>query len=803
MARPAESTSKLPVAGDGHAHLEQIVAQTSAAVFIKDLEGRLLFANPAFEEITGLPVDAIIGRLDKDVFGALADQLRLNDRRVVEEKRTLDFEEVIDTPHGSRTYLSHKFALHDDVGRPYAVCGIATDITDRKRVEEALRAAALAVSATEDEGVLGELVRSLAAILRVDVAMIAVYVPDDPSRMRTLAVRLDGKPLRNFEYALEGSPCRHVVGRRFRFVGSGVLPEFPRGTLFSAKGMDSYAALPLVDSSGKPLGLIATMDRRPMRDAALAEAMLKIFAVRAASEIERMATEDVLRASEASYRAIFEASEDAIFVHDWDSGAFVDANPKACRTYGYTVDEFRRLSLDDISAGVPPYTAADAAQWIDRAKAGEAVMFEWHRRNRDGTLHWDEVYLKAAEIAGTPRLLAFTREITARKLAEAQLRQAQRMEAIGHLTGGIAHDFNNLLTSIMGYVALAAERVDDADPKVVTYLAQASASCRRARDLIQQMLTFSRGGRGDPRIVALAPLVQDSIKMLRASLPATIAFDVHLEDDVPPVMLDPVQLDQVLMNLAINARDAMRSSGEIRITLRRAHVDSVCTSCRTTVSGRMVELAVSDSGPGIAPNVLERMFEPFFTTKEVGKGSGMGLSTVHGIVHRHQGHIVVVTKEAAGASFRILLPALAGEATGIENATLPADERIPQARLHGRVAIIDDEAPVAAFMHELLLHWGVEATTFADARSALDALRAGRAFDVIVSDHSMPVMTGLDFARAVRALGSSVPILLYTGFGEAIGASEIGNAGVRAVLRKPIDPSALLRALQAALSPQS
>jgi PAS domain S-box-containing protein len=315
---------------DAQAQLQQIADHTSAAIFVKDLEGRFLFVNREFEHLKGTPVAAIVGRLDREIFSAAAPELRRNDRRVVEERRAIEFEETIETAQGPRTYLSHKFPLLDAAGQAYAVCGIATDITDRKRSEDALRAAALAVSSAEGAGVFGELVRYLATILRVDVAMIAVYVEGDMARMRTLAAYLDGKLRANFEYVLADSPCRHVVGRAFRFVGAGVNPEFPPGTVFAAKGMDSYAAWPLNDSGGQPLGLIAAMDRRPMRDAALAEAMLKIFAVRAVAEIERTRSEAATRASDASYRAIFEASEDAIFVHDWDTGAFVDANPKAC-----------------------------------------------------------------------------------------------------------------------------------------------------------------------------------------------------------------------------------------------------------------------------------------------------------------------------------------------------------------------------------------------------------------------------------------------------------------------------------------
>ncbi len=921
------SASASPAALDAQSQLQQIVDHTSAAVFVKDLEGRYLFVNREFGRLKGVPIEAIVGRRDQDMFPAAAGAFRRNDQRVIEERRELEFEETVETAQGTRIYLSHRFPLVDVAGRAYAVCGIATDITERKRSEEALRAAALAVSSAEGEGIFGELVRYLSEILGVDVAMIAVYADRERTRMRTLAARLDGKALATFEYALEGSPCRQVVGRAFRFVGQGVHPEFPPGTLFSAKGMDSYAALPLNDSAGEPLGLIATMDRRPMRDRATAEAMLKIFAARATAEVERLRALAALRDSEASYRAIFDASEDPIFVHDWDTGAMLDVSPRAQEVYGYTVEELRRLRIADVSSNERPYTEVEARKWLEQAKSGRPVRFEWRARHRDGHLMWHEVRLKPATIAGQRRILAFIRDITAsregedalrvseeqyraifnasadalvlwnsrlqrvdvnpayermygysrdevlegvrardlpeqyrkrqeeivartlqgercqeeletfrrtgerfpievrtipiqhrgephvlamirdlterrqierdRERLEAQLRQAQKMEAIGHLTGGIAHDFNNLLTSIMGYVTLAAERSSGADAKVATYLEQADLSCKRARDLIQQMLTFSRGRRGEPRPLALAPLVRESAKLLRSSFPATIDLRTELDEDAPLALMDPIQLEQVLMNLAINARDAIRSIGEIRIAVRcSGPTKGDCASCRGNVEGEFVELTVADNGSGIPAEVQERMFEPFFTTKEVGHGSGMGLSTVHGIVHEHGGHIVVESGAGRGAVFRVLLPALQSrECAGAQPLPAARDRALPRAALTGRVAVVDDELSVGRFMQDLLTQWGLEVALFENAGKALDALGAGDEFDLVITDQTMPGMTGIELARAARALRPGLQVILYTGYGEGVAPAEIEASGIAGLAGKPIEPSELLALL--------
>src|SRR5262245_41385555 len=392
--------------------LQQILDNTTTVrVFAKDLDGRYLFVNRAFEQHAGRPRSEIVGRTMAEIAPpGIVEGLRANDRRVIESGRALEAEEANVIRGEPRTMLANKFPLIGPDGRPYAVCGISIDITERKRFAEALHRAALAVSSAGGPQVFEGLARALAEALDVDAVMIAVFTGEDRARMRTLATWLDGRSLRSFEYDLAKTPCAGVVGREFRFVGQGVQPEFAPGTMFQSLGFDSYAAYALNDAAGNQLGLIAALDRGPMTNRELAEALLKIFAARAAAELERARAEEALRHSEASYRSIFEASEDPIFVHDWDTGRILDVSPKAAEVYGYSREEMRRLSLGEVSANEPGYTAAEALRHIQQAKVrATPVRFEWHARHRDGRLMWHEVTLKRATIAGEPRILAFTR----------------------------------------------------------------------------------------------------------------------------------------------------------------------------------------------------------------------------------------------------------------------------------------------------------------------------------------------------------------------------------------------------------
>jgi len=662
---------------DSETRLQQVLDNTSAIVFAKDGAGRYLFVNRGFEKLVDRPSTAILGLTDEEMFApGLATRFRYNDLRVLHEKRAIEFEEAGEFGGVNRTFLSSKFPLLDSSGEVYAVCGIATDITERKRFEEALKSAALAVSESEGVTLYRSLVRYLATTLGLDGAFIATCDPEDPSRLRMLAFHLDGMTMENFDYAKAGTPCETVVGQGFRCYASGLIERFPLDEDFRRLGFESYAGHPLADESGRSLGLISVVCRRPLTDAAFVESVLRIFAVRVNAELERVAAEE------------------------------------------------RRLGL------------------------------------------------------------------------ESQLRQAQKMEAIGQLTGGIAHDFNNLLTGIMGYVTLASDREAAMnDPRLAGYLAQAQRSCERARDLIQQMLMFSRGQRGSPQRLALGPLVEQVLESLRPTIPASLRLASEVASDLPPVRADPLQVEQVLLNLCLNARDAVDGAGTIRVGARSVVADGlVCTGCRAGAEGACVELWVEDDGQGIAPGVLERVFEPFFSTKETGKGTGMGLAMVHGIVHEHGGHVVVETESGRGSRFRVLWPALHEDAARAADGPPRGTARFrgPRPGLRGSVLVVDDEVTVGEFMRELLGTWGLEATFVANPQAALDLVSSRRKpFDLVITDQVMPHMSGLQLARALHATHPDVPVVLYTGYGEGVGPADLEPAGVRAVLSKPVDPARL------------
>jgi PAS domain S-box-containing protein len=428
---------------------------------------------------------------------------------------------------------------------------------------------------------------------------------------------------------------------------------------------------------------------------------------------------------------------------------------------------------------------------------------EYRIRHPNGDWHWLLARGRCLFGAdGKPRrFVGSAMDITVQKQAqidneqlETQLRQSQKMEAIGTLAGGIAHDFNNVLGAILGYGELAVQHAAN-DTTLRRYLDNVMHAAERAKLLVERILGFSRSGLGDRRQVNVQAVVEETLELLEASLPG-IRIERQLASGTAAIMGDPTYLHQVTMNLCTNAVQAMDEGGVLRVILERVAVHEARSLSRGTLTpGDYVRLTVADNGCGIQPAILERIFDPFFTTKKVGDGTGLGLSVVHGIVADLGGGIDVTSAPGAGTRFDIWLPA-AGEATA---APREAAEQLPLGR--GEIVlIVDDERSLVALVEEIVAKLGYEPVGFTSSRLALDAFRAEpERFDAVLTDESMPDLTGTDFVHLIRSLRPEIPIVMMSGHGDERLLRRARDAGVDDLLRKPLHGRDIAEALARSL----
>ncbi|MFQ5469158.1 MAG: response regulator [Gammaproteobacteria bacterium] len=380
-----------------------------------------------------------------------------------------------------------------------------------------------------------------------------------------------------------------------------------------------------------------------------------------------------------------------------------------------------------------------------------------------------------------------------RKRIELQLRQVQKIEAIGRLTGGIAHDFNNVLASVLGYTELALEKYgSDSDEKLSIYLNEIYQSGRRAQVMVDKMLTFCRQGDDSPLpFIDVSEVVSDIISIMKPILPSRIELTVSVEGRLPKILANPVELEQVIMNLCINARDAVEGEGRIGISVASRHnVHRQCSSCGQMISGEYVEICVEDDGEGIPQATAGRLFDPYFTTKEVGKGSGMGLSVVHGIVHDTNGHIVL-DSEREGARFLLYFPAH----HDLPDNHLEEDETISgfQSGSGEHVLVVDDEPSLARFLSDLLQSNHYRVTVENDSLQALNAfVENPDAYDLVVTDQTMPGLSGDEMIKKMFELRPDLPVILCTGFSETIDEDKAYKMGISGFFMKPVPSHELL-----------
>jgi PAS domain S-box-containing protein len=531
------------------------------------------------------------------------------------------------------------------------------------------------------------------------------------------------------------------------------------------------------------------------------------------------ARQRALLKSEVRYREIFDATLDAILVHEAESGRILDANRVAEQMYHRTRAELMSSTVHDLSAGEPPWTEVDARTWIRRALADGPQAFEWRARRRDGELFWVEVRLAATTLEGEGRVLATVRDITSRKAAEEERRElqasllhAQKQESVGRLAGGVAHDINNMLSVILGEVELLQAELPPGHPAHES-AGEIRRAGERSRDITRQLLAFSRKQVARPRSVDLDAAVTETRQTLARLVGEEYRLDFTPGANGWMVHVDPVQLDQVLVNLVVNARDAMPGGGTIRIATTRVVLEAAaCRGRPGRRPGQFVLLSVADQGIGMDEETMAHAFEPFFTRKAVGAGTGLGLATVYGIATQNGGFVDVASQPGRGAIFDVCLPRAQaeddqrGRMESEADASAPVDATrggvsAPVERPSPTVLVVEDEDMVRRTAVRMLESLGYAVLVAATPAEALAIARSpGGRIDLLLSDVVMPDMKGPELARQLSALRPGLPVLFMSGYTANVALTHGVPEGGGGLLSKPFTRSDLAARVAEALA---
>jgi PAS domain S-box-containing protein len=669
-------------------------------------------------------------------------------------------------PDGEYRWIKiHGLCIRDAAGRPYRMAGSISDIDVRRRTEEALRA-----SEEQYKAVYNSTTDAL--ILRDAQGRIVDVNPAFLEMNALTREQVLSEPLRIFAPD-DKQPMVRDLHRRAR------------------AGETVHYELEVVRKQGErahlDVRIVPLLYRGEMHSLSLARDITA-----------QKRVEDELKASEEQYRSIFNAAADAFVLRDANARV-VDVNPAFLQISGFTREEV----VDDkrwIFAA--PEIGELAGEMHRRVIAGESVQFEIQARRKDGQPIDVEMRAVPIRYRGQPHALGMARDITAQKRAaaerarlEGQLLQAKKLEAIGTLAGGIAHDFNNILAAILGYGDLA-QRSASATPgsPLRRHIDAVVAAGMRAKSLVERILAFSRSGVGERVAVHVQSIVSEALDLLAPSLPKHVRLERELTAGDATVMGDAAQIHQVVMNLCANAVQAMKAKGSLTVGLDVVERGEGVAATSRLAAGRYLRLRVSDTGSGIAPGVLERIFDPFFTTREVGVGTGLGLSLVHGIVTDLGGGIDVASAPGEGATFTVYLPE-----SGARAVATTLDDKTP----HGSgqtVLLVDDEEALVRLGEEVIASVGYEPVGFTSSVEALAAFRESpERFQAVLSDEAMPDMTGTDLARKIRAIRPEIPIVLMSGYVTPLITTRARDAGVAEVLAKPLVARDIARSLAAAL----
>jgi hypothetical protein len=500
--------------------------------------------------------------------------------------------------------------------------------------------------------------------------------------------------------------------------------------------------------------------------------------------------------SEANSLVLFAHNPPPMWVFDRETLQILEVNQAAVRHYGFSRTEFLAMRASDLH---PAEEAPQLLAALRSAAPREKFPGQWRHVQKGGPTLDVELLLHNMDYAGRAAVLVVAQDVTERRALEQQLQHAQKFEAIGQLAGGLAHDFNNVIGAILGWAELGEEQATEIDPRLAGYFNKIHLQCDRVTVLIRELLAFARRQILEPRSLSLNQTVQSVLNLLDKVIGKDIEIQATLAENLWAIRADPAQIEQVLMNLCLNSRDAMPRGGRLTIETRNTVVsEERCGRATGLLPGSFAELLVKDSGIGMDAAVRERLFEPFFTTKGPGKGTGLGLATVYGIVKQHGGLIQVESEPGRGSTFRVLLPVnQASEGTESRQVTI---ENAPIRGGKETILIAEDHEGIREMAHAVLKGKGYDILLAHDGEEALEFFTAHRErVSLVLLDVIMPRRSGPEVFAAIKALKPGISVIFATGYSNEMATlAEIVARGI-AVLRKPYSPSTLCRVVREVL----
>ena len=737
--------------------LAAVMEAVPGVVYAKDGDGRMLAANRGTVELVGKPIERILGRTDADFLDDpdQAAAVMANDRRIMEENRTEAIEEHVSYPDGTvATWLSTKAPFRDPLGKVVGLIGSSLDITERKQAEQQLR---------ESEARLRALTDNLPSGM-----VYQIWTGPDGTERRFLYVSQSHEKLTGIaaEAVLADPTIPYTL----------ILPEH-RPAMIEAeaqairdcKPFDIQARFRRADGEVRWCRIISAP--RPQSDGSLVwdGIQIDITDQKKAEELLRELNE-TLEADVAERTAerdrVWGTSRDLLVVVD-RAGAFHAVNPAWTKILGWNEEEVLGRPVFDF---VHPEDVALTEQALATANAGPLPSVENRYRHKDGSYR-SISWVAAPEgeyIYANGRDVTSERERAAElERTQEQLRQSQKMEAVGQLTGGIAHDFNNLLTGVIGSLDMMQRRIAKGETdKIERYATTAMTAANRAAALTHRLLAFARRQPLDPKPVNANRLVTGMEELLRRTIGETIALEIVTAGGLWQTLCDPHQLESAILNLAINARDAMPAGGKLTIETCNARLDDAYAARQRDVRpGQYICICVTDTGTGMTPDVIAKAFEPFFTTKPIGQGTGLGLSMIYGFARQSEGYARIYSEVERGTTIKLYLPRYDGESedSDAERAGLTEAHRSEDGEV---VLVVEDEAAVRDLVIDVLQDLGYKAVEASDGPGGLKILQSELKLDLLITDVGLPGLNGRQLADAARKHRPDLRVLFMTGYAE-------------------------------------